>query len=169
MAKIRTYSLSDYTLSVKVPEALRDVFISGSSDTNDASDNTITIGGNDSYTGSIQVSLATPQWRTEGDSTGSWVHSKSLDRHGTLNVAINQVADKSLLLVKLFETYYSADTTTEGLTITVQKMIGGEPKKICSCQDCYIPQMPNLQYQEQARTIEWQFTVGNITFGGEAL
>ena len=169
MAKIRTYSLADYTLSVKVPDELREIFLTGTSDTNDASDNTITIGGTDSYMGSIQIRLATPQWSTNGDSTGSWVHNKSLDRHGTVQVEINQVSDMSALLTRLFQTYYSADSTTEGLTITIQKMVAGEPKQVCSCEDCYISNMSNIQYGDSARNIEWEFTCGNIVFTSEIL
>lgn len=164
------YSLTDYILSVKVPEELRDVFIEDSTDTVDASSNIISIGGDGSYTGSITITNNNAQFTTDGDVTGSWVHNKSKDQTGTIKVNIKQVSDKVLLLVRLYQTYYASDTITEGLTLTVSKATGnGNQESVCVGTDCYINQRPDIVYGDTADGQEWTFTCGRITFTGDAI
>lgn len=163
------YSLTDYILSVKVPDELRSVFLTDG-DTIEAKANSISIGGDNSYVGQISVQMRTAQWNTEGDPTGSYVHNKSKDRTGTIEVQINQVSDKVALLVRLYETYYSADSITEGLTLTISKATGnGNQEAICTGTDCYIQQIPNIQYGNTAGNQDWQFTCGRIAFKGDTL
>lgn len=165
---MQRYSLTDYILSVKVPESLRDVFL-GDNDTNDSTSNVISIGGDGSYIGSITIQRQTAQWNTQADATGSWVHSQSKDKHGTIQVRLNQVSDKVRLLIRLYETYYSSDITTEGLTITVNKAVGGgNQKEVCNCVDCYIVNIPEQQYGSSTGEQNWQFTCGQINFTGDA-
>lgn len=161
------YSLTDYTFSVKVPDALLDSF--GSTAENESS-NRISIGGDGSYLGSIKASNEKDMFTTEGDSTGSWVHNKSKDRTGTISLEINQLADVVLKLIRLIETYYTSDTTTEGLTITISKAVGaGNSKEVCKGTDCYVKKIPEVNWKDTADTIDIEFTCGMLTFSGDTL
>lgn len=163
------YSLTDYILSVKVPDELRDVFL-GTDDTIDAKSNIISIGGDNSYTGSISIQNNPQMFTTEGDVTGSWVHNKSKNQTGTIHISINQVSDKVLQLVRLYQTYYASDTITEGLTLTVSKATGnGNQESVCVGTDCYIQQRPDVSYGDTASTQEWVFTCGRVSFTGDSI
>lgn len=168
---INRYSLTDYILSVKIPEELRQVFINNNDQTIDASSNVISIGGDGSFLGSITISTSSnAQWTTEGDVTGSWVHNKSKNRTGTIQVEINQISDKVKLLERIYSTYYEADTVTEGMTLTVNKATGGgNQEPVCTGTDCYVANRPDIAYGETAATQQWEFTCGRITFSGSAL
>lgn len=162
---MKRYSLADYILSVKVPDELRTIFGSNSVDETNSLDNVISIGGNGSYVGRIQISLKENMWTTSGDKTGSWVHNKSLNKTGTLEVNLNQVSDKIKILIRLYETYYSSDTITEGLTITVNKAVGGGNQEcVCTCTDCYIQEIPSQSFGDTAQDQTWTFTCGKIDF-----
>lgn len=159
------YSLADYILSIKIPDSLRGIFTS----TDNESDNRISIGGDGSYLGSIKVSTE-EIYKVEGDATGSWIHTKSKNKTGSLSVEISQLADSTLKLTRLFETYFSADTITEGLTITISKAVGsGNSSDVCTLIDCYISQMPDGSWEESAKTMEWKFVCGKITYSGDAM
>lgn len=162
---MKRYSLADYILSVKVPDELRVIFGADSTDETNSLDNVISIGGNGSYVGQIQISLKEAMWSTNGDHTGSWVHNKNLNKTGTLEVQLNQVSDQIKVLIRLYETYYSSDTITEGLTITVNKAVGGgNQETVCTCTDCYIQEIPNQSFGDNAATQDWIFTCGKIDF-----
>lgn len=164
------YSLSDYIVAVQIPDSLRDVFAGNTSTAFDENANMITLGGDGSHTGSITISRETDQWSTDGDPTGSWVHNQNKDKHGSVSVEINQVDDRVRLLMRLYETYYSADSNTDGLTLTVYKAINStNSKTIAVCTDCYLQNSPDLAYGESAANQEWQFTCGRIDMNGEAL
>lgn len=155
------YSLSDYVLSVKVPEDLREVFSSDDLE----SDNYISIGGDGSYIGSITISRTSNLWTTNADHTGSWVHNKNKDKTGSVAVNIQQVSDKVNLLIRLYETYYSSDTITEGLTITINKAVGGgNQTSIATCTDCYIQSIPSQAFGGESAEQTWTFTCGKIDF-----
>lgn len=163
------YSLTDYILSVKVPDELRDVFLTSSSETTDESANRISIGGDGSYLGNIKTSGST-QWDTQGDATGSWVHNKNKSKVGTLSVEINQLSDVVLKLTRLIETYYSADTVTSGLTLTISKATGaGNSIDVCTCIDCYITKQPDGGWSDKADNMNFEFTCGKITYSGNAM
>ena len=161
------YSLTDYILSIKVPEDLRSTFIADYIETGEDS---ISIGGDASYVGSISINQSQAQWTTEGDATGSWVHNKSKNQVGTIEVEMTQVSDKINLLNRLFQTYYSVDTQTDGLTITLNKTLGsGNTALVATGIDCYISGRPNFAYKDTAQTQTWNFTCGKLTFSGDAI
>lgn len=163
------YSLTDYILSIKVPDELRKVFLTSSSASTDEIANRISIGGDGSYLGSIKTSSST-QWSTEGDATGSWVHSKNKSKVGTVTVELNQLSDVVLKLTRLIETYYSADTITQGLTLTISKATGaGNSLDVCTCVDCYITKQPDGDWEDSAKTMAFEFTCGKITYSGNAM
>lgn len=163
------YSLTDYILSIKVPDDLRDVFLTSSSETTDESANRISIGGDGSYIGSIKTTSNT-QWSTEGDATGSWIHNKSKNKTGTITVELNQLSDVVLKLTRLIETYYSADTITSGLTLTISKATGaGNSVDVCTGIDCYLTKQPDGSWEDSAKTMSFEFTCGKITYSGNAM
>lgn len=167
---ISRYALTDYILSVQVPDELQQYFVSDTQTTNNKA-NVISIGGNGSYIGSITIGTqAEAQWTTNGDSTGSWVHNKNLNRVGTITISINQVSDTARLLLRLFQTYYSADASIGGLTLTISKSMGNSnPIEVCKGRDCYIANRPQIAFGETAQQQDWSFTCGEITFSTQTL
>lgn len=161
------YSLSDYILSVQIPEELRDVFSTSAITSSSDEDNIISIGGEQSYLGSITIHLDTNNtFSVEGDNTGSYVVNKNLNKSGSISITINQVSDKVKTLIRLFETYYSADTITEGMTITVSHAIGGgNQEMVAMAKDCYL-NLPDQVFGNEATTQSWSFVCGRIDFGG---
>lgn len=159
------YALTDYILSIQVPTELQNFFLGENQTTNNKA-NVISIGGEGSYVGQISIGSQTEaQWITEGDATGSWVHSKSLNRVGTISVQINQVSDNVRKLIRLFQTYYSADAQVEGLTITISKSNGtNNPTEVCEGTDCYLANRPEIAFGDTAQAQTWSFTCGKITF-----
>lgn len=163
------YSLADYILSVKIPDDLRDVFMSAT-DTTDESSNRINIGGDGSYIGSIKTENNKEMFTTEGDATGSYIHNKSKDKTGKVTIDINQLSDVVLKLTRLVETYYSSDTVSDGLTLTISKATGsGNSQEVCTCTDCYITKQPDGGWDETAKDMSWVFTCGRITYSGNAM
>lgn len=158
----RRYALTDYLVSFTYPSSLR-TLLNGSAtntDTNNADDG-ITIGGQDSYLDSIEVSYENETFTTEADSTGSWVHTKNNAKNGTVSISINQVSDKVIELIRLFNIYRSNDDVLEGMTITVQNQRG---TIVCTCVDCYIKKIPNQQMQSTPQLQTWELTCGKIDF-----
>lgn len=163
------YSLTDYILSVKIPDELLDVFATDTNDLEESS-NHITIGGDGSYVGTIKVSMNKEQWTTEGDATGGYVHSKSKDKTGKVTVELNMLTDVVLKLTRLIETYDSSDTITNGLTLTVSKATSsGNSVEICNCVDCYLVKHPDGDWEDSAKNMSFDFTCGRITYSGNAM
>lgn len=151
-----TYSLSDYIVSVVVPESLYSVY---------GVDNRISIGGDKSYNGGIIINMNSQTWTTHGDATGSYYHDKSKDRTGTLTVNLTQISDNVLRLIRLFNAYYSSDSSNDGLTITLSKAIGNDQKIVATCNSCML-NLPNLDFEDAAKQHGWAFTCGEIIFSG---
>lgn len=164
---VSRYSLTDYILSVKVPNELREIFLENSTD---ESQNIISIGGDNSYVGEIQIGEPKKaQWSVEGDDTGSYVANKSKNRTADISVQLNQVSDKINLLTRLFETYYDADTITEGLTLTITKATSsGNQQVVATGSDCYLTTRPAKVMGSTATNQTWTFSCGRVTTSGLA-
>lgn len=144
------YSLANYILTVTIPTELAGTFGA----------NTLTVGGEGSYLDSMQVSLSQNLWSTEGDSTGSWVHNKNLDRTGTCQITLSMLSDKVARFITLCNLYYAADSDYSGLTLELSSSDG---TTIATCNDCYITKIPDQQFQSTAQRQTWEFTCGRIT------
>lgn len=144
------YSLAKYLLTVSIPRALADKFGAG----------TITVGGEGSHTSSISIAYKESLWTTEGDSTGSWVHNKNLDRTGTATVVLNQLASNVVKFKTLCNIFYDSSEDYDGLTLT---LTDSEGQKIATCEDCYITTIPAQEFGNTATTQNWEFTCGRIT------
>lgn len=146
---MKRYSLANHILSIESNDpAIRNMF------------NVISIGGEGSYTGSINVSQQNNLWETEGFATGGWVHNKNLSRCGTVTVNLSQLAEQVAKFIQLCNTFYSADY--EGFTLTITT---NEGRKIATCTDCYIQKIPDQNFSETAGRQDWTFTCGHIAFG----
>ena len=144
---MKKYSLANYILSIEPADAsLKTMF------------GTISIGGEGSYLGSINVSMNSSLWSTTGYATGAWVHNKSLDKSGTCKININQLSDKVIKLIKLCNVYYSGDYN--GVTITVSDNSGN---KVATCVDCYIQKLADQSFSTTADSQDWTFTCGQIS------
>lgn len=142
------YSLADYMLSIESDDStIKNMF------------GTITIGGEGSYLDSITLSTPTDVYTTTGYATGGWVHTKSLDRTGTVSLTINQMSSKISKLKQLANISLTGDY--EGFTLSLSDSSGN---KVASCIDCYISNIPNQQFQSSAGTQTWEFTCGQINY-----
>lgn len=121
---------------------------------------TISIGGEGSTVGSINTSMNNDSmWSTEGFATGGWVHSKNLDRTGSISVDVNQLAPIVSKLKQLYNVFFSGEY--DGFTITVSNMSG---QKICTGDDCYLKSMPAQNFASSASSQTWTFTCGKLTY-----
>lgn len=181
------YSLSDYILVVTIPSEIKSLFSIGTTSdgqTTSKDETSFSIGGNNSYTGSVTVSYKTDQWITTGDATGSWVHTMSRDRTGTVSVSINQVSDRIKTLIRLCQAYYDLNSSqnigennafdgtasfsdkdvssvSRGITLTVNDR---NNNVLCTCLDCYITKIADQQFAASPNDQNWSFTSGRITF-----
>lgn len=160
------YSLADYQITVTFPTGENANLLLNRVG---LVDNTpISIGGpgqnglDGSFVGSIKVSRSNDVWKTEGDATGSWVHSKSLDRTGKISVDINQVSDQVLTLIYITNAYQNIQDTIGGLQITVKNAYNPSLPAVATAYDCYITKVPDQDFQDSARTQSWEFTCGRI-------
>lgn len=157
---LTVYSLTDYTLSVVVNDDLLSALGL------DSSNNTITIGGNSSYVGQINIEARNQSmFSTEGDATGSWVHNKNKSRVGKISVQINQISEKVDLLTRILEYYYDAASDIGGLTLRVNKLSGNTPIVVAQGNDCYIENNPAKTYGNTAADQTWSFTCGEVILG----
>ena len=161
------YALSDYQITVSLPDEINARMIARSAGLGNMT--SITIGGPGegegkygSFVGSITAKRTKDLWTTEGDATGSWVHSKNLDRTGTIDVDITQVSDQIIQLAYLCDAYESVQDAVEGLHLEIKNIASGE--KIVDAIDCYITKLPDLPLKDTADKLTWTFTCGRIMF-----
>lgn len=147
------YSLSDYILSVTLPSTLAATVLGSPNET-------LSIGGEQSYVGGITVSFSKNTWETTGDYTGSYVHVLNKDRTGTIQIDINQVSDAVTRLIRIFELYYSGNY--DGCTLSVTDAT--DNKEVCRAESCLIQKIPDQQMSESPQDQQWVFTCGRITF-----
>lgn len=142
------YSLANYILSIESNDAsIKRMF------------GTISIGGEGSALDSITLSIDGDIFTTAGYATGGYVHNKSLDRHGTATLVLNQLSDKVGRLIQLAKLSLSGDY--DGFTLSLSDIDGN---KIATCVDCYIRRIPEQVFGSSAATQSWQFTCGQINF-----
>ena len=149
MTKGARYCLANYNLSIVVPTSIN------------IGVNSISIGGEGSYLDSINISRNTNLFETTADSTGSWIHTKNLDKSGTVSITINQVSDKIVLFKALMKAYYNSDDKVEGLSLTV---LDGSANPIVVCNDCLLTNIPEQSFSSSPTTQTWTFTCGQIEF-----
>lgn len=142
------YSLANYILSVEPQSSdIKSMF------------GTISLGGEGSYLGTISLSLNEDLWTTTGYATGGWVHNKSLDKHGTASVTLNQLSDPVSKFIQLCNIYYTGNYP--GFTLSLSDIDGN---KIATCIDCYITKIPDQVYANSASDQTWSFTCGQINY-----
>lgn len=158
------YALADYQAVITVESEI-DGFPSG---TQIAIGGPGDISGPGSFLNSITVSRATDMWSTKGDATGSWVHEKSLDKHGTCVISLNQISDNIQRLINLCKAFESvaAQSNIKGLTITIYANSGenATTKTVCVCNDCYISKTTDQVFGSESADQEWTFTCGQVIF-----
>lgn len=145
------YSLSDYILAIaNLPAKLG------------LENNTISVGGTESYLNSVSAENTTNMWSTEGDATGSWVHNKSLDRTGTVTIDINQMSPQIANLVQILNAFYDSESdNVTGMKLVLQDR---NMKNVFEANDCYIQKIPSQAFGQTAATQSWVITCGQLTF-----
>lgn len=146
---MKRYCLANYILTIDIPE---DIGFGTQS---------ISIGGEGSYLDSITISVESALFSTSADSTGSWIHTKSLDRHGSVSISIKQVSDKIAIFKALMNIYINLDTNISGMTLTLRDTLNNT---ICVCEDCLIEKIPEQSFSSEPNSQSWSFTCGRITF-----
>lgn len=151
-----TYSLADYILTLGVDSvSLRNLL--------GLSSNSISIGGEGQFLGSIKVAYSADQWSTKADATGSWVHSKSYDQHGTFDLELNQMAPAVIRFIGIVAAYYSSTEVRDGFTLTLKKAGNNETFNVVG-EDCRIVKIAEQSFANEAENQTWSFTAGRITF-----
>lgn len=153
------YSLADYMVTITIPAVGQLV------------SEQITIGGpgedgKGSCIGEIKVTRNTDMWSTEADATGSWVHNKTLDKTGTVELNIRQVSNYVIKLMQVCSAYESIASTAAGLTISVGPANSdtGAVVNFITCEDCFITKIPDQDYADTAAEQTWVFTCGQVKF-----
>lgn len=146
---MKRYCLADYILTVDIPE---DVGFGTQS---------VSIGGEGSYLDSISISMSTDMFSTEGDATGSWIHTKSLDRTGSVTISVKQISDKIAIFKSLVNVYMNLNTESSGMTLTLRDMLNNT---IAICEDCVISKIPDQEFSSTPSSQSWTFNAGRITF-----
>lgn len=152
MAGIR-YSLANYKLRIQIPTSLASMLSA------DNSINTIELGGSESYLESISVKMSKDMWSTEGDDTGSWIHTRSLNRTGECSVSLNMLSASAMRLRQLCNIYYMSTTQYDGLNMGLFDNNGNE---IASMNDCFITQIPEMSFSSEASNQTWTFACGQV-------
>lgn len=146
---MKRYCLANYILTVDIPE---DVGFGTQS---------ISIGGEGSYLDSITISMSSDMFSTEGDATGGWIHTKSLDRTGSVTVSVKQISDKVAVFKSLVNVYMNLNTESSGMTLTLRDMLNNT---IAICEDCVISKIPDQAFSSTPTSQSWTFNAGRITF-----
>ena len=159
---INRYALSDYTIKISFPTGSS----AGGGLVANYAGKVITLGGpgenglTGSFLGEAVVERSEDTWSTQGDATGSWVHSKSLNRTGTVTVNLRLVSDDTIKLNMLCNIYEQDDYNTKGLSIQIYK----NSTLVVDCIDCYCQRLPRMPLQDEAQNLEYTFTCGLINF-----
>ena len=146
---MKRYCLADYILTADIPNSLG----FGTS--------SVSIGGEGSYLDSISVSIDANMFETTADATGSWVHKKTLDRHGSVTVTINQMSDKVAIFKALMNVYAKTTSDVEGMTLALRDSMNNT---ICICNDCLLTKIPDQSFASDPGTQAWTFTCGEILY-----
>lgn len=167
---VNRYSLADYSVTFSFPSSGITIF--GIS----LGQKSFTIGGpgetgQGSFVGEIKVTRNKEMFTTEGDVTGSYVHSRNLDKTGTVEIQLRQVSSQILDLLKACKRYESATNvkSVEGMTITINAPLGEFDVNqsnlvIAKCTDCFPTKVPDQVFSETAQMQTWTFTCGKVSY-----
>lgn len=152
------YSLSDYTFVITLPAG-------GITYGSTTLTGQLKLGGpgnnnNGSFLGDVSVTRKELTWNTSGDYTGSWVHSKNLNRTGTITLNINQVSDDSIRLYMLTNVYENNAAVTEGLAIEIIK----DGQSVVKATDCMVTKPADLPIGGTAANLRWEFSCGKVEY-----
>ena len=164
VSRVSRYALADYQLVISLPEQLNNSSLLQRSGL--TTDKPFVIGGpgetgiEGSYVGQITVKRNKELWTTEGDATGSWVHSKNLDRTGEIDVDITQVSDQVIVLAYLCDAFETIQEAIGGLNIQV--LNAATQETVAEAVDCYIKKIPDHAFKDTADKLTWTFTCGRV-------
>lgn len=147
------YSLASYKITITAKDPSINQFFG-------ANGQGLTIGGQGTTVGSIDLSYANPQWSMRSYKTGGYVHEKSFSRSGTVSVTLNQLAPEISIMKTVCNQFFGTDDL-DGLTITLTDTFGNA---IANCIDCFIEGIPDQRHGESAQDQTWSFLCGNITY-----
>ena len=151
-----SYSLADYILTLRVDSAQLRNLLGLSTDS-------ISIGGEGQFLGTIKVGYVTDQWTVKADATGAWTNSKSYDQHGTFTLSINQLAPVVIRFIGIVSAYYSSTEVKDGFTLTLKKAGNNDTFNVMG-EDCRISKIADQNFAAEAEDQDWIFTSGRISF-----
>lgn len=146
---MKRYCLANYILTADIPEDIG------------FGTQTVSIGGEGSYMNTITVKLNKDLFTTEGDNTGSWVHVKNLNKTGTVEVSIKQVANSVAVFKALMNIYHNLNSEASGMTLTLRDTLNNT---ICICKDCLLTRVPDQSFENEPSNQTWTFTCGCIDY-----
>lgn len=141
------YSLADYILTI-------------SDITEEFGLTNIQIGGQGSMTDSMSAARNKDMYETEGDDTGGYVHNKSYNKTGLINITLNQLSENVGKFKTLCNVYHRT-AVQKGFTIT---LTDSEGNIICTGNDCMPKGIPEQAFAGTAGTQTWVLTCGVLEF-----
>lgn len=160
------YALSDYIITITgIPSG---VLLNGETQ--------YSIGGSGqngyegSFLDSITLTRRNETFTTEGDTTGSWVHNKSLNRIGAVSININQISSDVIILSTICKAF---ENTTDkafrkGMKITVSPSYNPN-LVVAEAYDCFVGKQEDQVLGPTANNQNWSFTAGRIEFYNNAI
>ena len=153
ITKGKRYTLANYTLTITPSAELK---AAGFSDT-------ISVGGEGDYIGTITAGNGQSNvWSTTGYATGAWIHTKNLNRTGSISVTVSQLADQVIYFIRLVNTYFTA-ANVGGLTMTISDASNND-RAVVEAIDCFPTSIPDISYAASAGSLNFEFTCGRLTF-----
>lgn len=156
---INRYSLADHRVVVTLPENFyigsvnvggKQIVFGGAGET----------GMEGSFMGQISITRNSEMFTTTGDVTGSWVHNKSLDRTGTVELQIRQISDDVVKLRMICMALEEAETQSDGILIEVYN----NDDLVEKAEDCVIQKQVDDVLGESADNQTWTWLAGRVTF-----
>lgn len=155
---MKRYSLSDYIVTINIKDI--------DSNLSQLVGETISIGGEGSYVGSISLKYLNNNgmYNIDADDTGSYVYNRSLNLSGQIDISLNQISPAATKLRTIFNYYLSQDLLNP-FTITLsQSNADGTQTKISNMIDCMITSLPEQKYESSAGMQTWSIQCGKLIF-----
>lgn len=143
------YNLARYTLTITPPTTASELV--------EAFGQSLTIGGNGSNVGSIELRRQNEMFSLKTYATGGYAVDKNLSKAGTISITLHQLSAEIQKFIKVCNVYFNGDY--DGCTLTVMD----ENNEVASAKDCFINQAPQT-FAENSGEQTWSFICGEVDF-----
>ena len=143
------YSLAKYTLTITPPSTALDMI--------EAFGQSLTIGGEGSAVGSIDLRRNKEMFSIKSYATGGYAVDKDLSKVGTVSISLHQLSAEVQKFIKACNLYFNGDYDGCGITVMDGTTL------VASATDCFINQAP-ISFGESAADQTWSFVCGELDF-----